>query len=102
MSAWIINGSIEDIGRRGAVQLLSSCREFMPARSALEMLESGVSPAADGQAHALLFQAKCRAHLENLGTECLLPRGAPPSPATPGKMISTSGRWERVGKWSLI
>ena len=52
MSAWIINGNIEDIGRRGAVQLLSSCREFMPARSALEMLESGVSPAADGQARA--------------------------------------------------
>ena len=46
MPSWIINGSIEDIGRRGAVQLLSSCREFMPARSALEMLESGVSPAA--------------------------------------------------------
>ena len=26
MPAWIINGNIEDIGRRGAVQLLSSCQ----------------------------------------------------------------------------
>ena len=59
MPAWIINGSIEDIERRGAAQLLSSCKEFMPARSALEMLESGVSPAAAGQARALLFQSKC-------------------------------------------
>ncbi len=89
MQSWIINGSIDDIERRGAAQLLSSCQEFMPARSALELLESGVPPAADGQARALLFQPKCRAHLENLGTGCLLPRVAPPSPATPGKMIST-------------
>jgi hypothetical protein len=89
MPAWIINGSIEDIERRGAAQLLSSCQEFMPARSALEMLESGVLPAAAGQARALLFQPKCRAHLENLGTECTLPGGAPPSPATPGDIIFT-------------
>ena len=55
-------------------------------------LTLGVAQCWRAGAH-FFFQTKCRARLENLGTACLLPRSAPPSPATSCDTISTSGRW---------
>ena len=52
----IINRNNEEVERRGALELLSACREFMPARSALELLNNGVPPAAAGQAFASFFK----------------------------------------------
>ena len=54
---WTImdQAAVERTERRGAIELLSTCTNFMPARSALEMLESGVPPSAAGQALASFF-----------------------------------------------
>ena len=66
MPSWFVNES--EVERRGAIELLSSCKEYMPARSALEMLNAGVSPSAAGQAFASFFHQQ-EDHLQKLERE---------------------------------
>ena len=58
MPSWIINGNIEEVEREGAAARLSYCQEFMPARSALELLESGVPPSAVEQGAPIFSNRK--------------------------------------------
>ena len=66
MPAWFVNES--EVERRGASALLSACKEFMPARSALELLNAGVSPSAAGQALASFFKQNTE-HIQKLEDE---------------------------------
>jgi chromosome segregation ATPase len=60
--------TVPDIERRGAIALLSACWQFMPAQAAVQLLESGQSPTAAGQAlsHSLARQAE---HIQHLAEE---------------------------------
>ena len=60
--------TVPDIERRGAIALLSTCGQFMPAQAAVQLLESGQSPTAAGQAllHSLAQQAE---HIQRLAEE---------------------------------
>jgi hypothetical protein len=50
---WRINE--RELEQRGAKALLSTCWQFMPVQAAVQLLESGASPTAAGQALAYSF-----------------------------------------------